>query len=385
MPAAPLVPSPGDGAADARIVAELERTADDRGFVPFDRFMAIALYGERVGYYRRRASPLGPTGDFYTAAHVHPLFGRTIARRLLAIRRALGVERPFDVVEVGAGDGRLAATILDALVASPDGTAGISYHLLDVSPARTEEARVRAGPAARSGGIRLLPGRGIADRGPFEGVVLANELLDALPARRLRWTGAGWTELGIRLRDGRPEPAESEVAEPVPSTPPPPAIDPGTILEISPAAESWIRSVADHLVRGSAIVLDYGLEEPELLRGHPAGTLASVRHQRSTEDYWSDPGTSDLSMFVNFTRIRSAARAGGLVELAYGSQAEALGAWGFPGLLDRELRSAASPEAEVRTRLAAKNLVFGFERFRALELAAPASAERLAALRWTAA
>ncbi len=385
MPGGPNPPAADDAERTDRILAELRRFADDRGFVPFVRFMEVALYGEGVGYYLRSASPLGPAGDFYTAAHVHPLFGRTIAHRLLGIRRALGTERPFDLLEVGVGDGRLAAAILEALAAAPGGTAGITYHLLDVSVARTDEAWDRAAPAARAAGIPLVRESAVGERGPFEGVVLANELLDALPARRLRWTGSGWSELGLRIDDGRLEPAEARIPEPELSIPLPRTLEPGTVVEISPDAEAWIRSVADHLVRGSLIVLDYGLEEPELVRAHPSGTLASVRRHRSDEEYWRDPGASDLSVFVNFTRVRSAARGGGLAELAYGSQAEALGAWGFPNLLERALRDARSPEEEVRTRLAAKNLLFGFERFRVLELAAPASAARLATLRWPAA
>src|SRR5208283_6157400 len=102
---------------------------------------------------------------------------------------------------------------------------------------------------------------------------------------------------------------------------------------------------------------------------HRSGTLTAVRRHRFVDDPFAEPGTSDLSVFVNFTRVRAAAARAGLREVAFRRQAEALGEWGFPRLLEEAIRAAPSTEAEVRTRLAAKNLLFGFERFCALELA----------------
>jgi SAM-dependent MidA family methyltransferase len=111
------------------------------------------------------------------------------------------------------------------------------------------------------------------------------------------------------------------------------------------------------------------MEESELLVAHPFGTLAAVRRHENVDDPFEEPGACDLSVFVNFTRIRAAAATAGFRELAFRSQAEALGAWGYPALLEEAVRSAPSAEAEVRLRLASKNLLFGFERFCALELA----------------
>jgi SAM-dependent MidA family methyltransferase len=121
---------------------------------------------------------------------------------------------------------------------------------------------------------------------------------------------------------------------------------------------------------------DYGMEEDELVRAHPEGTLATVRGHRSDSDAVTRPGESDLSTFVNWTRLRTVARAAGLEVVADRSQAEALGAWGFPRLFDEALARAGSAEAEVRLRLSAKNLLFGFQRFRILELAPGRLVER---------
>jgi SAM-dependent MidA family methyltransferase len=383
MDARPAALNDSDVESVARVVRRVLDLADDTGFVPFDRFMEVALYSEGIGYYARDSSPVGPAGDFYTAAHVHPLFGRAISERILGIRRALGPSRRFEIVEAGAGDGALASSILESLGQDPRNLDGLSYHLVEVNPALAVRARERVEAASRAEASVVVESAVGAD-GPFEGVVIANELLDAQPVRRLRWTGSEWHELGVRVVGSELAPGESASVDRSPS--PEPSIPPAPgIVEISPAAEGWIRSVGDHLVRGAAVVIDYGLEESELFRSHPSGTLASVRHHRSTEEYWRDPGTQDLSAFVNFTRVRTAARRAGFVEIAYGPQAAALGAWGFPRLLEAAVRSAGSSEEEVRVRLAAKNLLFGFEQFRVLELAAPLSGNELGSLRWPAA
>lgn len=360
----------------ATVVERLTAAAGRDGFVAFDRFMETALYAEGLGVYSHDRSPLGPAGEFYTAAHVHPLFGDAIAERLRQVRRAVGGDRPFRIVEVGPGDGTLAVAILDRLGRAPEGVAGVDYLLVERSPSLARTSLERVDAAGRAAGIPVRMANGVGSDGPFRGAVLANELLDAMPARRLLWNGTAWRELGVRVEGRRVVPAESELAAPVPAPPLPTAVAPGTVLEFSPSAEALVREVSDHLTPGWFVAVDYGMEEPELLAGHPSGTLAAVRRHRPVDPYES-PGVADLSVFVNFSRVRAAGRAAGLVEVAYGSQSEALGRWGLSGLIDAALRSVPNPEDEVRLRLAVKNLLFGFERFRVLELASSDAAERL--------
>jgi SAM-dependent MidA family methyltransferase len=365
----------------ARAVKRLAEVADPDGFVPFDRFMEVALYDPVAGFYARERPPFGRSGDYYTAAHVHPLFGRTLGERIRAVRRALGPERPFRVVEVGPGDGTLAETILSALGGAPESAVGVEYLLVERSASLRQVALERVEAAGRSAGIPVRLADSLSADGPFEGVVLANEVLDAQPTRRLEWTGAEWRELGVRVVDGGVGAASAPLRTPVPAPELPSPDEPGTVLEVSPAAEGWVREVSDHLARGLAVILDYGMEEAELLAGHRFGTLAAVRRHRAVDDPLSDPGSTDLSMFVNFSRIRTAAKRAGLEEVALRSQADALGAWGFPSLFGAEVRAAGSAEAEVRLRLAAKSLLFGFDRFRVLELSAPNGAAELRAVR----
>ncbi|EQD38988.1 protein containing DUF185, partial [mine drainage metagenome] len=177
----------------------------------------------------------------------------------------------------------------------------------------------------------------------------------------------GWREQGVRLDGGRLVAATEAPRRPVGPLPLPSAADPGTVFEWSPTAEALVREVADHLVRGTFVIDDYGLDEAEILAAHPRGTLQTIRRHREGEDPLARPGEVDLSTFVNFTRLRAAAARAGLLLRADRRQAEALGAWGFPALLEAALARSRSAEEGVRLRLAAKNLLFGFDRFRILE------------------
>ena len=354
----------GDG-----LRAQLAASADADGFVSFERFMDVALYGDGVGFYTREDPPFGRTGDYYTAAHASPLFGRSVGRRVADVLDSLPSDGLLRVVELGPGDGTLGTSVVEQLARTSGTARRVEYVLVERSPTLAARAHERVSAAAGASGVRVTLSAGVGADGPFRGVVLANEVFDAQPTRRIRWDGHEWVELGVRISGDEVVPATAAPAPPVPGAPLPRPDTPGTILEVSPAAEGLVREVADHLTDGLFVALDYGMEETELLAAHPSGTVASVRHHRTETDPLAHPGDSDLSVFVNFTRIRAAATRAGWAEVAFRRQAEALGAWGFPALMEESVRSAASSEEEVRVRLSAKNLLFGFERFYALELA----------------
>jgi len=357
-----------DGARSARFADMLRDRADRDGFVPFDRFMDVALYGAGVGFYAREDSPFGRAGDYYTAAHASPLFGRTIAERVRAVARAIPHAGEFRVVDVGAGDGTLGEGVIAGIAEDRELASRTEYVLVERSAALALRAFERLSHAGAVAGIPVRAAGSVGADGPFCGVVVANELLDAQPARRLLWDGEEWKELGFRWNGERLVPGTHAPIRPVPPPRLPVHPDPGTTLEVAPAADGVVREVADHLAEGLFLLLDYGMEESELLAAHPSGTLAAIRRHRVETDPATDPGASDLSVFVNFTRLRAVARQAGFREVAFRRQAEALGEWGFERILDRAMATAGSAEAEVRTRLGAKNLLFGFERFAALEL-----------------
>lgn len=366
-------PGPAEIARERTILDRIESGADVDGFVPFDRFMEIALYSEGVGYYSGATSPFGRAGDFYTAPHVHPLFGRALARRLKQIRDRFASDAPFRLVELGPGDGSLAATVLEALGGEPEASSRYSYVLVERTTSLRDRALERARTAASVSGIPVSVAESIGAAGPFVGAVIAHEVFDAQPVRRIAYRAGAWVELGVRRSGDRLVEAEAPLSRAAPPDSSAPRGE-GDIREYARGTTALLRSISDHLIDGVALVIDYGMDAAELRRAHPRGTLVAVRRHRVVAEPWSRPGRTDLSCFVDFTRVRADAARFGLREEAYSSQAEALGRWGFPGLLQEALDSAPSAEERVRTQLAAKNLVFGFEQFRVLELAPPVAA-----------
>ena len=352
-----------------RVFQQLREAAGKSGLLRFDRFMEIALYAPTDGYYMRDRTAIGRDGDFYTAPQASPLFGATLARWVRSWWERSGRPDRFQLVEVGPGDGTLALDLASALAPlSEHSDAQIEQILVERSPspqARIERRFAETFADAR-GKVRFAPS--LSSLGPVRGVIVANELLDAFPCRRLVWRSDGFHELAVRVGEETTEWAEVPVMGAVPPPALPTPEEAGTVLEVSPSAEAFIREVADHLAEGAAVLLDYGAEESELLARFPSGTLAAVERHRSREEPLLSPGSADLSTFVNFSRVRHAAHRGGLTEIAYERQAEALGRWGFPTAREESIQAARTDEARVRLNLGAKNLLFGFENFRILEL-----------------
>jgi SAM-dependent MidA family methyltransferase len=366
-PAEPITESERE--REREVARRLAEAAGPEGVLRFDRFVEIALYGSGVGFYTSPEAAIGPAASFYTAAHVSDLFGKTLADRIWIEYGRLGRPPTFTVVEVGCADGTLSAQIVRSLTGRLNGHDKIRYVLVERSPALRARAVERVTPLADDSPVELRVADALSSDGPFVGVVVANELLDALPFRRLIRRGGAWRELGLRVRPDRLDWWESPgEAEPPAAELPDPGEE-GAIAEMSVTSEGFLREVADHLVDGAAILLDYGGEEGPLLRDHPRGTLAAVRHHQPMSDPLAHPGLVDLSAFVNFTRVRRVAQAVGLVERAFRTQAEALAAWGLEVRTQEAIEAAEGEEEAVRVRLSVKNLLFGFSNFWALELA----------------
>ena len=346
----------------------LARSAGPDGFLPFDRFMEIALYAPQVGYYEQSDSPIGVAGDFYTAPQLHPIFGETVGRHVTDVLVGLLPSENLRIVELGPGNGELAASIITEVARSLRKGPPIDYVLVERSRRRAQTALSRSRLAAEGSRLRPRTWARLGDGGPFEGVVVAHEFWDAQPVRRFRWAGNAWEELGVRLESGH----LTEAARPLPPGDQrnelPPAVDEGSVVEVAPRVEGSLREVADHLHRGRAHFIDIGDEEAELLRAHRFGTLTAIRDHQVLEHTTEGPGEVDLSTHVNFSRVRAAAKRSGLETVSDLTQAEALVAWGIAEVkAGWEARAPAGSEAALRTHLAVKNLLFGFSRFRALE------------------
>ncbi|MCI4350518.1 MAG: SAM-dependent methyltransferase [Thermoplasmata archaeon] len=348
----------------------LARRSGGSGFLAFDLVIDAALYSSEGGYYATLPSPLGPSGDFYTAPNVDSIFGATVARRILTEFDRLGRPAGFTVAELGPGDGTLArdvALALDQLGARHQW----EYVLVDRPSVARDAAEERLRGAASPDVFKIGTSPSLGELGPFYGIVIGNELLDALPFRRFRRRAGVWEELGVRFGGDAVEPAASTTFRTVPGPGLPHEAEEGAIVEVNTLAEALVREVGDHLARGSAIFLDYGDDEAALLRTRPRGTWTAFVDHRVVDDPLAHLGGADLSVFVNFTRLRAAASRAGLRETAFRPQRAALADWGIEAARASALDRATSDEERVRLQLATKKLLFGFEHFWAWELTAP--------------
>ncbi len=290
--------------------------ADSGGWWPFDRFMAAALYTPELGYYAhagRKFGHLPSSGsDFVTAPELTPLFGQALSRQ---VRQALVASGTAEVWEFGAGSGALAADLLTAL-----GPAVSAYHIVDLSGSLRERQRERL--------ARQVPGQidklHWHDRLPesMRGVIIGNEVLDAMPVQLLHFDGTQWLERGVVVSDDRFAWSDraTELRPPVDGP-----FVPGTVVEIHPQAEAFIRTIAAHLTRGAAFFIDYGFPEAEFY--HPqrtGGTLMCHRAHLADPDPLVDVGQKDITAHVNFTGIALAAQEAGMDVLGYTSQARFL-------------------------------------------------------------
>ena len=312
--------------------------------------MELALYHPEHGYYATAPQRSGRSGDFYTSVDVGPMFGELIAVQLAEMWGLLSAagSAHFDLVEAGAGNGRLARDILDA--ASRHHPAFYD-HLRLTLVERSASAR-----AAQLDTLGPHAGRLISssDRLPHRvtGTIVANELLDALPIHVVTMTTSGLSEIGVGERNG----ALVEVDMPLSH----PALVDGLDLEIEARAEvglaaaDWMRQAAVSLERGFVLLFDYGYEVSVAhVRAHPLGTLMAYRaHRADPRDWLADPGETDLTAHVDLSAIRRAATAAGLETLSIVDQTYFLLGLGLAERLD-----SGHDRRAIEQRLAARTLV----------------------------
>ncbi|WOD17821.1 class I SAM-dependent methyltransferase [Paraburkholderia kirstenboschensis] len=321
------LPAPGQSALAqsealvALIRAELE---DAGGWLPFDRYMERALYAPGLGYYSGGARKFGLRGDdgsdFVTAPELSPLFAATLARPIAEALQASGTR---DVMEFGAGTGKLAAGLLNALAAL--GAEFDSYSIVDLSGELRERQRetIEAAAPALAGKVRWLDA--LPER--FEGVVIGNEVLDAMPVRLFASVDGAWQERGVAWRDGwfafedRPVSASADVALLS-------EIDTAGgdyLAETHDAARAFTRTVCTMLARGAAFFIDYGFPRHEYYHAQRAqGTLMCHYRHRAHGDPFVYPGLQDITAHVEFTGIAEAGVETGADLLGFTSQARFL-------------------------------------------------------------
>lgn len=345
------LPKPGRDALrhSARTAALIRRAVEQSGGrLSFGEFMHLALYAPGHGYYAAGALKFGAEGDFVTAPEVSTLFGRVVATQCAEALEALG---GGTIVELGAGSGALAASLLERLAeldAKPD-----RYQILDVSPDLIARQKARLAPVAERTDVSVEWLEGLPES--LHGVVLANEVVDALPVERFRRTGDElqqqyvvaekdgfaplWAPASEALRSAVVS-LEAELGERFPD---------GYQSEVCLALDDWLTQVARSLAEGCVLLFDYGLTRREYYApDRDRGWLkCHFRHHvhRSPLIY---PGIQDLTAWVDFTAIAEAARRNGLEVAGFVTQAMFL----LNGGLDNEFQAFSELPQVDQLRLA---------------------------------
>jgi len=308
-----------------RLVARIRA----RGPLSFADYMEAALYDPDEGYYTARAA-LGFEGDYLTAPDLGTHFGRSFARAFADCWALLGKPASWDLVEAGAGRGTLLRDVLVALERErPDATRGVRPAIVEVSPRlRTEQVSALDGRDLRwASDARALA--------PLQGVIYANEILDAFPVHILAREDDGIREVFVAEKEGR----LVETLRP-PSSPDlryrvPESLPVGGRWEVSPRAESWVAALAAALTRGYLLFVDYGGDEAELLTRLGSGTVRGFSRHQLVADLFTEPGGHDLTASVNFTAIRRAAEGAGFMFAGRASQRDVLLALGIRDVASR--------------------------------------------------
>lgn len=333
-------PAPPAQAALAHSQALVSRIrqviADDGGWIDFARYMDLALYAPGLGYYTGGAHKLGAQGDFVTAPELTALFSATLARQfaeLVAITDG-------DIVELGAGTGRMAHDVLTALAQA--GPLPRHYRILEVSADLRERQRALLStlPSALYARVEWLD----ALPDVIDGAVIANEVLDALPVHLVAWVEDGAVmERGVILQDDGFAWAERRLVKPdlaarLASL----RIEPPYVSEVCMAAPALVRTLAQRLRRGALLFIDYGFGQREYY--HPQrrqGTLMCHYRHRAHDDPFYLPGLQDITAHVDFTAAAMAGVDAGLELRGYVNQASFLVNLGITDLMRGDPASGA--------------------------------------------
>ncbi len=312
----------------------IRREITSRGTMSFARFMELALYYPKGGYYETKINP-GRRGDFYTSVSTGELFGQLLACQyagwLDELEFANSPAAPLKLVEAGAHDGRLAGDILGWLqIHRPVLFEKIEYAILEPSARRREsQGETLVNFAGRVRWYTTPQEFG----GQISGIVFSNELLDAMPVHRYGWNAKSksWFEWGVTVERERfawkPMEKTVEASEFTIHVPEelPDVLPDGYTVECCPAAENWWHEMANCLVHGRLLTFDYGLSDDELLTPARAkGTLRAYFQHHVTDDILDNPGKQDITAHVNFPAIRKVGEAAGMATEYFGTQGKFL-------------------------------------------------------------
>lgn len=348
-----------------QLIIETIRQSD--GFISFAHYMQLCLYAPGLGYYSAGSHKLGAGGDFTTAPEISPLFGASLARH---VQRILPQLEYKNILEFGAGSGKLAVDLLDQM--QRDEITFDHYYIVDTSAdlkQRQQQLLAQKHPDLLSKIIWLeqMPAE-------FEGVIIANEVCDAMPVQLIQFTEEAVVEQGISEIKGefcwqsRPLPSSlaakaDEIRQHLSATP--------YLTEINLQAPAWVSTIANSLVRGAVFIIDYGYSFNEYYcADRSQGTLMCFFQQQAHQNPLLLPGLQDITAHVDFTALAEAAVASGLNVSAYQAQADFLMA-GDITMLAAELQQQCATESWLQHSAALKQLLLPGqmgERFKVLTL-----------------
>lgn len=267
------------------------------GPMPFEDYMTACLYDEDFGFFTTGPLRSVKEGDFLTSPEVSPWFGRMLARWVADEQQRSGAD-PFLVVEVGAGSGSLLRPLIEELTGF--------FHAIEASPAAREALTDLLSPANVHTSLDGLPDR-------FDGVIIANELLDNLPCALAIRSGDGWVERWVGATDDRfgfvtasARPEVTTWCDAYAGN-----VSEGGMVEVQLQAMRWIEAALSHLDTGALVLIDYGGTAEELEPRRTQGTLRTYRNHHLGPDPLLEPGATDVTVDVNFTAMVAAAEGAG--------------------------------------------------------------------------
>jgi len=315
------------------------------GWIPFSRYMEIVLYEPRMGYYSAGAHKLGAGGDFTTAPELSPLFGAAIVSTILPVLEGLKAQGlPTKILEFGAGTGKLAESILSRL--NDIGFSLDAYEIIEISPdlAQRQQERLctletRLNLPAKCSWLSSLPKH-------FKGVILANEVLDAIPCDVIIYQNSFWYRYGVSYAN---EKCIWQIGKPLEQALLPESLltgnfSEGYITELHPQANAWVGQIAEQLDAGLFLTFDYGFPASEYY--HPQrieGTLMAHHRHHAIQDPFYFPGLCDLTSHVEWTQIARSALAKNVDDVYLTNQAAFLLDAGI-GDIALEIGDPSNPE-----------------------------------------
>lgn len=301
----------------------IEQIRDAGGWMPFHTYMQMALYEPGLGYYVAGAQKFGEAGDFVTAPELGPLFARCMAQQCAQLLR---LDPSLHLLEFGAGSGRLAVDLMTELQRL-DALPG-SYHILEPSP-DLQQRQQQAVQASHADWVDRVQWASELPNEGFRGIVIANEVLDAMPVRRLRVDRDDINEMGVSELDGKLHWQVGESNENL-SHLLPDGLPNGYETEMNPQLKPWLSALSTISKELLVLIIDYGYPAREYyLEERIQGTLMGYYRHRAISDPFLYPGLQDLTAHVDFTSVAEAALEAELDVLGYTSQALFLMATGL--------------------------------------------------------